>query len=80
LVTLIIDDEMITCRAEAKKGAISDMVSFDKPISIGKQIEFQIRPHFLMDVLEKATFMYVTDNSVLFKRQAFQHLAFVNIS
>jgi hypothetical protein len=80
LVTLIIDDEMITCRAEAKKGAISDMVSFDKPINIGKQIELQIRPHFLMDVLEKATFMYLTDNFVLFKRKAFQHLAGLVIS
>jgi hypothetical protein len=80
LVTLIIDDEMITCRAEAKKGAISDMVSFDKPINIGKQVELQIRPHFLMDVLEKATFMYFTDRAVLFKRQAFQHMAMLMIA
>jgi hypothetical protein len=73
-VMLIIDDKMITCRAETKKGTISDMASFDKPINIGDQVQLSINPIFLMDVLERATFMYFSDDAILFKRQAFQHL------
>jgi hypothetical protein len=65
---------MITCKAETKKGTISDMASFDKPINIGDQVQLSINPIFLMDVLERATFMYFSDDAILFKRQAFQHL------
>jgi len=75
LVTLIINDERITCKAETKKGAIFEEVPLDKPIKLDKEIQFTIKPDFLMDVLEKAAFMYFSNIRVLFKRQAFQHLA-----
>jgi DNA polymerase III sliding clamp (beta) subunit (PCNA family) len=79
-VRLIISDEMITCKGETKKGAIFEEVPFEKPIEIGKQVELSINPLFLMDVLEKATFMYFSDRSILFKRQAFQHMAMLMIT
>lgn len=77
LVTLMIDENKITCKAETTKGAILEEVDFDKnkKPQIEKNFSLQIRPDFLVDVLEKATFMYVGDSHVLFKRQAFQHIA-----
>jgi len=56
-------------------------VDFDekKKPAIEKEFSLQIRPDFLIDVLEKATFMYVGEAHILFKRQAFQHLAGLNV-
>ncbi len=80
LVTLMIDKDKITCKAETKKGAILQEVPFGKTPNIDKDFSLQIRPDFLIDVLEKATFMYVGERLVLFKRQAFQHIAGLNVN
>jgi DNA polymerase III sliding clamp (beta) subunit (PCNA family) len=75
LVMLVIDNDKITCKAETTKGAIFEEVSFGKPVELDKTIQLTIRPDFLIDVLEKATYMYFSDRMILFKRQAFQHAA-----
>jgi len=81
LVTLIVNKNKVTCKAETAKGAILEEVDFDekKKPAIEKEFSLQIRPDFLIDVLEKATFMYVGEAHILFKRQAFQHLAGLNV-
>lgn len=79
LVTLIIDSTKVTCKAETKKGAILEEVEFEKPPKIEKSFSVSMRPDFLVDVLDKTTFMYVGEHHVLFKRQAFQHIAGLEI-
>jgi hypothetical protein len=81
-VKLIISDETITCKAETKKGTIFEEVPFEKPINLDgvDKVQLSINPLFLMDVLEKATFMYFSDRAILFKRQAFQHMAMLLIT
>ena len=79
LVTLHIDESKVTCKAESTRGGILQEVDFEKPPNIEKPFSLQIRPDFLIDVLEKATYMYVDESHVLFKRQAFQHIAGLNV-
>ena len=74
-VTLIINSEMITCKAETTKGAIFEEVPFDKPIGIDKKVQLVMNPIFLVEVLGKVKFMYFSDTLVLFKHKAFQHMA-----
>jgi DNA polymerase III sliding clamp (beta) subunit (PCNA family) len=79
LVKLTIEDKKITSEAQSKKGTITQEVEFDKPIKIDAPIEVRIRPNFLMEVLDKSTFAYIYNDRILFKRQAFQHIAALDI-
>lgn len=79
LVTLIIDSDRITCESVTKRGKISEDVLFDKPNDLEELIKVRIRPEFLIDVLDKTTFMYIKQPMILFKRQAFKHLAMMDI-
>jgi hypothetical protein len=79
LVTLTVNKDSITTLATTEKGTISKEIQFEKPQEIADSFEVQIRPNFMMDVLDKTTFMYVGGRFVLFKRQAFQHLAGLEI-
>ncbi|OIO41659.1 hypothetical protein AUJ63_05115 [Candidatus Pacearchaeota archaeon CG1_02_35_32] len=70
-VSINLSKNKIECKASSSQGEItkSPEIEYD-----GKEVSFSINPTFLLQVLEKATTMYIKEGKAMFRAGSFRHI------